>query len=117
MFATRPVIRDAAFERLTDRATAAIAQHGDRRCPLDLIAGRRHCEGRLNEAEHGTGGKYWAQRRQDRRCAGAAHPVGPHQVDTLILAVVTHRDGEWRIQALENVTLTNPMTGAAILRT
>jgi hypothetical protein len=37
-------------------------------------------------------------------------------VDTLILAVVTYRDGEWRIQALENVTLTNPMTGATILR-
>jgi len=34
----------------------------------------------------------------------------------LILAVVTHRDGEWRIQALENVTLVNPMTGTAILR-
>jgi uncharacterized protein (TIGR02246 family) len=48
--------------------------------------------------------------------AGAAHPAGPHQVDTLILAVVTHRDGEWRIQALENVTLSNPMTGAALLR-
>ena len=47
---------------------------------------------------------------------GAAHPAGSHQVDTLILAVVTRRDGEWRIQALENVTLTNPMTGAAILR-
>jgi uncharacterized protein (TIGR02246 family) len=47
--------------------------------------------------------------------AGAAHPAGPHQVDTLIMAVATHR-GEWRIQALENVTLTNPMTGAALLR-
>src|ERR1700678_2059049 len=42
-----------------------------------------------------------------RLTAGAAHPAGPHQVDTLILAVVTHRDGEWRIQALENVTLAN----------
>jgi len=51
-----------------------------------------------------------------RLSAGAAHPAGLHHVDTLILAVVTHRDGEWRIQALENVTLTNPMTGAAILR-
>jgi len=48
--------------------------------------------------------------------AGAAHPAGPHQIDTLILAVVTRRAGEWRIQALENVTLTNPTTGAAILR-
>src|SRR3981189_1812569 len=43
-----------------------------------------------------------------RLSAGATHPAGPHQVDTLILAVVTRRDGEWRIQALENVTLTNP---------
>ena len=51
-----------------------------------------------------------------RLSAGAAHPAGPHQVDTLILAVVTRRNGEWRIQALENVTLTNPMTGAAVLR-
>ncbi|MEO7466047.1 MAG: SgcJ/EcaC family oxidoreductase [Pseudomonadota bacterium] len=51
-----------------------------------------------------------------RLSAGAAHPAGPHQVDTLILAVVTRRDGDWRIKALENVTLTNPMTGATILR-
>ena len=51
-----------------------------------------------------------------RLSAGAAHPAGPHQVDTLILAVVTQRDAAWRIQALENVTLVNPMTGATILR-
>src|SRR5665213_1264056 len=51
-----------------------------------------------------------------RLSAGAAHPAGPHQVDTLILAVVTRRDGEWRIQAAENVTLTDPMTGIALLR-
>ncbi len=51
-----------------------------------------------------------------RLSAGAAHPAGPHQVDTLILAVVTRRAGEWRIQALENVTLVNPMTGEVRLR-
>ena len=51
-----------------------------------------------------------------RLSAGAAHPAGPHRIDTLILAVVTYRGGEWRIQALENVTLTNPMTGAVVLR-
>ena len=51
-----------------------------------------------------------------RLSAGAAHPAGPHQIDTLIMAVATHRNGEWRIQALENVTLTNPMTGATVLR-
>jgi uncharacterized protein (TIGR02246 family) len=51
-----------------------------------------------------------------RLSAGAAHPAGPHLVDTLILAVVTEHDGEWRIQALENVTLSNPKTGAALRR-
>lgn len=51
-----------------------------------------------------------------RLSAGAAHPAGPHAVDTLILAVVTRRGGAWRIQALENVTLTNPRTGDIILR-
>jgi len=48
--------------------------------------------------------------------AGAAHPAGPHAVDTLIMAVVTRRDGEWRIQALENVTLVDPRTGEPRLR-
>ena len=28
-----------------------------------------------------------------RLSTGAAHPAGPHQVDTLILAVVTERNG------------------------
>ena len=51
-----------------------------------------------------------------RLAAGAAHPAGPHVVDTLILAVLTRRAGEWRIKALENVTLTNPRTGEAVLR-
>jgi uncharacterized protein (TIGR02246 family) len=45
-----------------------------------------------------------------RLMAGAAHPAGPHAVDTLILAVLTRQAGEWRIKALENVTLTNPRT-------
>jgi uncharacterized protein (TIGR02246 family) len=47
---------------------------------------------------------------------GAAHPSGAHDVDTLILAVVTRRAGTWRIQALENVTLTDPRSGALVLR-
>lgn len=51
-----------------------------------------------------------------RLAAGAAHPAGPHLTDTHILAVVTHRGGEWRIQALENVTLVDPMTGTPRLR-
>jgi|SRR5271166_803605 len=51
-----------------------------------------------------------------RLSAGDAHPAGRHQVDALILAVVTRRNGEWRIRAAENVTLANPMTGAALLR-
>ena len=51
-----------------------------------------------------------------RATIGVAHPAGPHLVDTLLLAVVTERDGAWRIKAAENVTLTNPRTGATILR-
>lgn len=46
----------------------------------------------------------------------AAHPAGAHDLDVLILAVVTLGDGEWRIQALEDVTLTDPRTGATVLR-
>ena len=51
-----------------------------------------------------------------RLTAGAAHPAGPHEVDTLILAVLTRRNEIWRIRALENVTLTNPRTREAVLR-
>lgn len=54
---------------------------------------------------------FWA-----RLTADTAHPAGPHQVDTLLLVVVTYRDGEWRIQAAENVTLVDPRTGVAQLR-
>jgi uncharacterized protein (TIGR02246 family) len=51
-----------------------------------------------------------------RLTTGPGHPAGPHAVDTLLLAVVTRRDGEWRIQAAENVTLVDPRTGAVVLR-
>jgi uncharacterized protein (TIGR02246 family) len=51
-----------------------------------------------------------------RLSAGLAHPAGPHKVDTLLLVVLTQRAGGWRIQAAENVTLTNPRTGEAMLR-
>jgi uncharacterized protein (TIGR02246 family) len=51
-----------------------------------------------------------------RLSAGVAHPAGAHEVDTLILAVLTRQHGSWRISALENVTLTNPRTGEPILR-
>jgi uncharacterized protein (TIGR02246 family) len=54
---------------------------------------------------------FWSRLR-----TSAAHPAGPHEVDTLILAVLTRREGGWRIQALENVTLTNPRTGEPVLR-
>jgi len=54
---------------------------------------------------------FWA-----RLTAGAAHPAGPHRIDTLLLAVVTRRDGAWRIQAVENVTLTDPRSGVQMLR-
>lgn len=51
-----------------------------------------------------------------RLTAGAAHPQGPHQIDTLILTVLIKKNNTWYIQALENVTLTNPRTGETILR-
>jgi uncharacterized protein (TIGR02246 family) len=51
-----------------------------------------------------------------RLTAGDAHPAGPHAVDTLLMVVVTRRDGAWRIQSAENVTLTDPRTGKQILR-
>jgi uncharacterized protein (TIGR02246 family) len=51
-----------------------------------------------------------------RLTVGAAHPAGPHAVDTLILAVLTRQADAWRIKALENVTLANPRTGEAVLR-
>jgi uncharacterized protein (TIGR02246 family) len=46
----------------------------------------------------------------------AAHPAGPHAVDTLALAVLARRDGGWRVQAFENVSLTDPRTGEPCLR-
>lgn len=51
-----------------------------------------------------------------RLTAGGAHPAGAHSVDTLILAVLTRAHDAWLIKALENVTLTNPRTGEAVLR-
>jgi uncharacterized protein (TIGR02246 family) len=51
-----------------------------------------------------------------RLTTGEAHPAGPHHVDTLILAVLTQRIGDWRFQAVENVTLTDPRSGEPILR-
>jgi uncharacterized protein (TIGR02246 family) len=51
-----------------------------------------------------------------RLSTGTAHPAGPHQVDTLILAVLKKQDESWRVCALENVTLTNPRTGETVLR-
>lgn len=51
-----------------------------------------------------------------RLSAGAAHPAGPHDADTLILAVMLHRNGEWRIKAAENVTFADPQSGLPILR-
>jgi uncharacterized protein (TIGR02246 family) len=51
-----------------------------------------------------------------RLTVGNAHPAGPHAVDTVILAVLRLQTGGWLIQALENVTLTNPRTGEPVLR-
>ena len=52
-----------------------------------------------------------------RLTVGKAHPAGPHAVDTVIQAVLIRQPSGWRIQALENVTLTNPRTGEPVLRT
>lgn len=52
----------------------------------------------------------------NRLKTGEAHPAGPHQTDTLVLAVLTRREAEWRIKAAENVTLSDPRSGKAILR-
>ena len=52
-----------------------------------------------------------------RLTVGAAHPAGPHVIDTVILAVLRLQGDGWLIQALENVTLTNPRTGEPVLRT
>ena len=51
-----------------------------------------------------------------RLSSGESHPAGPHQVDTLILAVLTKQETGWLICAFENVTLTNPRTGETVLR-
>jgi uncharacterized protein (TIGR02246 family) len=51
-----------------------------------------------------------------RLVAGPAHPAGAHEVDTLILAVVVRKADGWFIQATENVTLTDPRSGAVVLR-
>jgi uncharacterized protein (TIGR02246 family) len=52
-----------------------------------------------------------------RLTVGEAHPAGPHAVDTVILAVLRLQSNGWRVQALENVTLTNPRTGEPVMRT
>lgn len=51
-----------------------------------------------------------------RLAAGAAHPVGPHEVDTVILAILIKQGDHWLFRALENVTLVNPYTGQVVLR-
>jgi len=51
-----------------------------------------------------------------RLTVGKAHPAGPHALDTVILAVMRRCTCRWLIQALENVTVTNPRTGEPVLR-
>jgi uncharacterized protein (TIGR02246 family) len=64
--------------------------------PLSEGAAVVHCWSRLN--------------------VGKAHPAGPHAVDTVMLVVLKLQSTGWRVQALENVTLTNPRTGEPVLR-
>jgi uncharacterized protein (TIGR02246 family) len=51
-----------------------------------------------------------------RLTVGSAHPAGPHAIDTIIRAVLSRETNGWFIQALENVTLVNPLTGETVLR-
>jgi len=51
-----------------------------------------------------------------RLTLGEAHTAGKHSVDTVILAVLSREEDVWAIRALENVTLTDPRTGEAVLR-
>ena len=51
-----------------------------------------------------------------RMSAGVRHPAGPHQTDTLIMAVATSRGGQVAFQAAENVTYSDPRTGRDVLR-
>ncbi|HET7334695.1 MAG TPA: nuclear transport factor 2 family protein [Rhizomicrobium sp.] len=51
-----------------------------------------------------------------RLTTGPAYPAGRTIIDTLILAVLTRRNDVWKMQAAENVTLTNPRTGETMLR-
>lgn len=55
---------------------------------------------------------FWSRLR-----VGTAHPQGSHSIDTLILAVMCQNNTGWIIKALENVTLTDPRSGALMLRT
>lgn len=48
--------------------------------------------------------------------AGAAHPTGPHEVDTVILVVLTQKKKIGLFKHIQNVTLTNPRAGEIVLR-
>ncbi|MBO9498274.1 MAG: SgcJ/EcaC family oxidoreductase [Novosphingobium sp.] len=69
--------------------------------PLDLVP----------LGDHAAVMHFWS-----RLTVGGSHPAGAHMVDTLIQAVLMQREGTWRVQALENVTLADPRTGQAVLR-
>ena len=51
-----------------------------------------------------------------RLTTGVAHPAGPHAMDTLIQAVMTRHNEQWKFIAVENVTLTDPRSGKIVLR-
>lgn len=46
---------------------------------------------------------------------GPSMPHGPREASTQLLYVATLRDGEWRIQAGQNVALMDPTTGKLIV--
>lgn len=109
--------REASFvNRFATRVRGAEAIVALHRGIHETIYRDSTLENELIEAEQIAEGvaivHFWS-----RLTTGVAHPAGPHQIDTLLLAVVTERAGSWRIQAAENVTLTNPRTGEPVLRT
>ena len=91
-----------------DRLYAAVADSGRR---LDVVFANAAVIDVARIGEDVAVVNFWS-----RLSAGEPHPAGPHQVDTVILTVLKRQENIWRICALENVTLTNPRTGEAILR-
>jgi ketosteroid isomerase-like protein len=117
----------AAFGRLFHADASFVNRFGSywRRCRDRRRARADSCDDlqRFDAGERSRGHRLHLERGGDLAYLVAAKrrrstsPGGPHRIDTLILAVATSPAGEWRIHALENVTLVDPKTGVPRLRT